>query len=221
MLKMVQGRFGRREVRFLGFLLVMMLAAFVLVVPVTAVGTNPAETDLNVTLEPAMSLKVLASASDTTEASDLKFELDPTGEFVTKNLVARVSTNAAEGYKLNLEMAGETTDLVQTGATRQIVGTTTDGVTGANMRNNMWGYSLLTSNTSLTTRYGNNASNFYKVPANGSAVDVLQGTGARTTTSENASAYEDNTLVFGVKVDGAISAGKYSNTIVITAVANE
>ena len=163
---------------------------------------NPQNSVITVNLEPSISLALYAVGDTSSEVTDLNFELDPTGELISKGVIARVGTNSPR-YKLTLEMATATTDLVQSGATRQIVGTVTDGVTAATMKQNSWGYSL-------------DATSFSKVPANGSPVIVKNGT--KTTTDVNPEAYEDTTVTFGVKVDGAIQSGTYSGRVVLTAV---
>lgn len=163
---------------------------------------NPQNSVITVNLEPSISLALYAAGDTSSEITDLEFELDPVGNLVAKGIIARVSTNSPR-YKLTLEMSGATTDLVQAGATRQIVGTVTDNVTAATMRQNSWGYSI-------------DATNFSKVPANGSPATIKNGT--KTTTAVDTSAYEDTTVTFGVKVDGAIQSGTYTGSVVLTAV---
>ncbi len=170
-------------------------------VPAFAAST-PASSTMTVNLSTSMSLALYASGNTSSEITNLQFDLDPTGEMVSKGMVARVSTNAPR-YQLTLQMSGATTDLVQSGATKQIVGTVTDDVTASTMRVNSWGYSL-------------DATNFSKVPASDSPVTIKNG--EKTTSTSNTSAYEDTTVTFGVKVDGAIQSGAYSNTVVITAI---
>ena len=170
-------------------------------VPAFATST-PASSTMTVNLSTSMSLALYASGNTSSEITNLQFDLDPTGEMVSKGMVARVSTNAPR-YQLTLQMSGATTDLVQAGATRQIVGTVTDDVTASTMKVNSWGYSL-------------DATNFSKVPASDSPVTIKNG--EKTTSASNTSAYEDTTVTFGVKVDGAIQSGTYSNTVVITAI---
>lgn len=161
---------------------------------------------VNVTLDDTISLTVLASSTSTEPTSDLEFNIDPDGELHAKDAYARVSTNAAAGYRLSLETSSSTTDLVQNGASRQIVGTVTDGVTASTMRQNSWGYSL-------------DATSFSKVPAKNNAATLK--TGEKTTTDQDSSAYEDTVVTFGIKVDSAITSGTYTNTVVFTAVSNE
>ncbi len=170
-------------------------------VPAFAAST-PASSTMTVNLSTSMSLALYASGDTSSEITNLQFDLDPTGEMVSKGMVARVSTNAPR-YQLTLQMSGATTDLVQSGATKQIVGTVTDDVTASTMKVNSWGYSL-------------DATNFSKVPASDSPVTIKNG--EKTTSTSNTSAYEDTTVTFGVKVDGAIQSGAYSNTVVITAI---
>ena len=163
---------------------------------------------MNVTIDPTLALSILPSTTATEEIDTLTIDVVPNGSLHTNNLYARVSTNSAPGYKLMLEMEGASTDLIEiSDSTKTIPGTTTDDVTADTMPIPAWGYSV-------------DATNFSKVPANGSAVAIV--TGDQTTTGENPSAYEDNEVTFGVKVNTTTTAsGFYANTVVFTVVANE
>lgn len=179
----------------------LLIGAAMTAGPALAAST-PATSTMTVKLGTSLSLALYAAEDTSSELSNLEFELDPTGVLVAKGVIARVSTNAPK-YLLTLQMSGSATDLVQENVTRQIVGTVTDNVTASTMKENSWGYSL-------------DATNFSKVPANGSPATIKEG--AKTTTDADAEAYEDTTITFGVKVDGAIAAGTYTNSVVVTAI---
>ena len=202
MSKATQKSFAERKFPVLGAALGFVATLSLIGVPET-LAAAPTSTNVQVNLEPSISLSLLASSEATEEISNLNFELDPNGELVAKNMVARVSTNSPR-YKLTLEMTSSVTDLVQSGATRQIVGTVTDGVTAAAMAPNSWGYSM-------------NATNYSKVPARGSAV-VIKADGEQTTSEEDLEGYEDSTVTFGVKVDNDVQTGNYNGVVLFTAV---
>lgn len=217
MLKITRSGARRKGVYALGVILgaCVSIPCF-LVGPVAAgsvaVGNNTnATSSMTVTVEPSISLAAYDAAA-TSQISSIDFDdLAADGNLVPKTATLRVSTNATNGYSMNLQMSTATTDLVQAGASRQIVGTTTNNVTAAEMRQNMWGYSISDPTTPAAMTYS-------KVPASGSPVTIRTRNNP-TTTSSDASAYEDTALTFGVKVDSALSSGTYSNTVVITAVA--
>ena len=205
MLGPARSRFTGKECGFLMTAAGLVTTSLMAAAPVMATDptpANPQNSVITVNLEPSISLALYAAGDTSSEITNLEFELDPVGTLVAKGATARVSTNSPR-YKLTLEMSGSTTDLVQAGATRQIVGTVTNNVTASTMRQNSWGYSL-------------DATNFSKVPANGSPVTIKNGT--KTTTAVDTSAYEDTTVTFGVKVDGAIQSGTYTGSVVLTAV---
>ena len=174
----------------------------------TSYAAPSSSSTMNVTLNPTLALSILPTQVATSEIDELTIEVTPNGALHTNNLFARVSTNSAPGYKLMLEMEGASTDLEEvTDSSKIIPGTTTDNVTAATMPMNSWGYSI-------------DATNFSKVPANGSAVAIA--TGSQTTTSQNPAAYEDIEVTFGVKVNTTgVAFGTYSNTVVFTVVVNE
>lgn len=179
-----------------------------LAVSVATYATPTGTSTMNVTLDPTLALSILPSTTATEEIDTLNIDVVPNGNLYTGNLFARVSTNSAPGYKLMLEMEGASTDLVEiSDSTKTIPGTATDNVTADTMVAPAWGYSV-------------DATNFSKVPANGSAVAIV--TGDQTTTGDNPSAYEDSEVTFGVKVGvTGTASGIYSNTVVFTVVANE
>ena len=179
-----------------------------LLVPMASYASPTGSSTMNVTLDPTLALSILPTTTATDEIDELTIDVVPNGALHTSSLFARVSTNSAPGYKLMLEMEGASTDLEEVSdPTKIIPGTTANNVTAATMPMNSWGYSV-------------DATNFSKVPAKGSAAAIV--TGSQTTTSEDSSAYEDNEVTFGVKVNTlGTASGIYANTVVFTVVANE
>ena len=217
MLKIARSGARKREDLALGVVLgVSLLVPYFMVTPASAGSVQQgairnATSTMTVSIEPSISLAAY-DPTGTSQISAINFDdLDASGTLVSKAAKLRVSTNAAGGYNMTLSMSGATTDLVQQGASRQIVGTTTDNVTAVQMRQNMWGYSISDPTTPATMTYS-------KVPASTNPV-TIRTRNTPTTSSSNPSAYEDTALTFGVKVDSAIASGTYSNTVVITAVA--
>lgn len=177
------------------------IAAFGLLATPLAFAAQTGTSTMTVTLPDVISLSILPAETADEEISEVTIEIPPDGRVHTKDVYVRVGTNAVNGYKLNLEMIGDTTDLIMEGASKQIVPTTT-----AELDMNSWGYSL-------------DATSFSSVPANGNAVEI--NSGDKTTTDEDAEAYEDTPVTFGAKVNTAIAQGIYSNSVIFTAVANE
>ena len=171
-----------------------------------------------------------------TIANSISLDLKPistTGTFAksdtTSNTIS-ATTNYFAGYTLGIAASGTGVDaanLIQTageGNEQTIVGRissigTVTGVTGTGITeqefsnanntqyNNTWGYKVTNLNTTTST-------NYLPAPTNTTSISM------DTTNAANANTANNYNIVIGARVDAEIPKGSYTNTFVITAVAN-
>ena len=161
-------------------------------------------TDLSITLDPVISIRVMKNNVDT---DNLTLNVDPTasGRFIKDDLSVVVSTSNDTGYTLTF--ANNDTDNSMHHADSSITTTIpsiTTATDEANFPVNSWGYSLGDITSS--------AQQFSSIPLSTATTTI------KTTTTPIA---EDSTNVtFAAKVDTSIPAGVYSDTVVFTATTN-
>ena len=170
-----------------------------------------ANSDVNVTLAPVISMRVTKNNSDITT---LALDVDPlpSGRFVKDDLSVLVSTSNITGYTLTMANNDDTTALTNTNNTvtdaiasiTTLPTETTNTTTEANFPVNSWGYSLGDITDTNQT--------FSRIPTS-SAADTIKATS--TTSTEDATK-----VTFAAKADTAITAGTYQDTIVFSVVTN-
>ena len=155
--------------------------------------------------------------SSTRQTRNLSFSVLP-GNTATVSMDARVLTNSVSGYKLFVEMTGNSTDLSD-GSNNQF--TASLGTIGSQLNdlvNGTWGVK------------GGDVTNWIGVPAsgNGATAGLLKRgkvtatspstTYGPTTSSLAPSGDETTTITFGAHADYSMPSGTYTGTVVITAV---
>lgn len=122
--------------------------------------------------------------------------------FVHAPVTVGVSTNSQYGYTLTLEDADSSANMTHTNTsiTDVVTSTFSGSKTSSTMDANTWGWSL-------------DATDYYKVPVNGSPVRLKNVTTAQDST------VDETDVDFGVKV-GVLTSGTYRDTVVFTAYVN-
>ncbi len=122
--------------------------------------------------------------------------------FTSGDITATAITNAQYGYTLTIEDVDGSSNLTHTNSSIDSVLTSSfaGAKTSAEMDSNTWGFSL-------------NATDFYKVPVNGSPVAIKRTNSPMTTDSE------DTVVTFGAKV-GNITSGTYTDSVLFTIYTN-
>lgn len=122
--------------------------------------------------------------------------------FVSGVINATASTNSQYGYTLTLEDVDSNTNLVHTNENIDAVVSSnfSGSKTSSEMEANTWGFSL-------------DATNFSKIPANGSAATI------KTTNTPMATASETTPVTFGAKV-GILTSGTYTDKVLFTMYVN-
>ena len=148
-----------------------------------------------------ITLNIGETMSLTLDKNNLALEAN-TNSFTSGDITATVATNSQYGYTLTLEDVDSSSNMTHTDINIDSVLTSEFGgaKTSAQMDDNTWGFSL-------------NATDFYRIPENGSPV-LLKRT---NTAMENPS--EDTAITFGTKV-GVITSGTYTDSILFTAYPN-
>lgn len=154
---------------------------------------SSATADINVTVGEVMNL--------TLDTDSLNLNTTP-NNFVSGTINATVSTNSQYGYTLTLEDVDDNTNMVHTN--ENVSAVVTSGFEGtktsATMDNNTWGFSL-------------DATDFSKIPVNGSAATL------KKTTTPMATASETTPVTFGAKV-GNLTSGTYTDKVLFTIYTN-
>ena len=137
----------------------------------------------------------------TLDTNSLDLSTTP-NNFVSGVINATASTNSQYGYTLTLEDVDTNTNLVHTN--ENIEATVTSNFSGSKtsseMEANTWGFSL-------------DATNFSKIPANGSAVTI------KSTNVPMTAASETTPVTFGAKV-GNLTSGTYTDKVLFTIYTN-
>jgi len=197
---------------FTGTVAGLLSSSFVLTPLSYAVGANPQQTEINVTLEPNISISLDSDA--------ISLELDPTanGGFGSASTGVLVSTNDVNGYTVYIAAETDQTELKHnvSSITTQIP-TLTTATDEANFPTNHWGYYNLidgeydgipehSSTGSGAIVYSTNSGGTWLDPDDDSQADAI--------------AAAKFNLTIGAKADSNLVSGNYSNTVVLTAVTN-
>ena len=154
---------------------------------------SSATADINLSVGEVMNLTL------DTNSLDLNATLN---SFVSGVINATASTNSQYGYTLTLEDVDSNTNLVHANENiSSVVSSSFEGEkTSATMADNTWGFSL-------------DATNFSKIPANGSAATI------KTTNTPMTTASETTPVTFGAKV-GNLTSGTYTDKVLFTMYTN-
>ena len=186
----------RNAAIFAGSLLTTVLAfyAYSPVFGSHAEGSASTSTEVNVSIDPVISL---AASSD---AIDMDASIN---SFVHKSVDLTVITNSQFGYALTIEDADANTNMVHENSAIKdvIVSNFTGAKTNKTLGDNTWGYSV------------DNGSNYYRIPALGNAnlIDNYAGIVPNGTATK--------TVDFGIKA-GMLTSGTYSDVVLFTAYTN-
>jgi uncharacterized protein (TIGR02145 family) len=183
---------------FSGSLLITALAVYFY----SPVISSHADTSASENVDVRLNIKpTIALTTDVSEL-DLDARLN---EFVSGSVNVDVITNSQYGYTLAFEDADNDTNMNSTSndVTDLVTSTFTGSKTSSTMDGNTWGYSL-------------DATNFYKIPVNGSYA-VIGNTHVPTPTNPG---YNRTTVNFGVKVGSVLTSGTYADTVLFTAYVN-
>lgn len=209
--KLVQNYFTLYRVLHLTFLLVVLvlggMIAF-LVFPsthktVSAESVN-AQARVGARIAPVISLFL--------QSDSVNLDIVPTsqGTFSSNSLKLGVETNSEAGYKVMMSTASKTnamtsTDTDNVGEKYEISSIITDTV-GNDFTGNTWGYTVDTSVI-------DSSSVFKEIP-------LAAGAEIISTTVSTAGQRDIYNLGFGAHIDTSLPVGEYSNTVVVSVVAN-
>lgn len=167
--------------------------------------SNPQTTQLNVDLVPVLSVSL--------DDEEMNFDLDPSASAVSEESTGvLVSTNADKGYTLYITTNSDETALTSSAETVTTqIPTLTESVEKDDFPVNNWGY------------YNMASSEYAPVPASGARTAIVNQTDEPAWYEEGTSAAEAAKfdLTIGARVNYNVTAGEYSNTVVLTAVAND
>ena len=154
---------------------------------------NSTTADVNLSVNEVMSL--------TLNTDTLNLSATP-NSFISGIITATVSTNSQYGYTLTLEDEDSDSNMVHTNSDISSVVTSSfsGSKTSTDLEDNTWGFSL-------------NATDFYKVPVNGSPVALKRSTTPMETENESSD------ITFGAKV-GNITSGTYTDKVLFTLYVN-
>lgn len=161
--------------------------------PIILTHAETATSDVNLNIGAVMSLSL--------DADSLDLSTTP-HHFVSGTINATVSTNSQYGYTLTLEDVDSNTDLAHTNTavSDSFSSDFSGSKTSSEMEDNTWGFSL-------------NATDYFKVPANGSPVALKRTTDPMTTANETIP------VTFGAQV-GNIMSGTYDDSVLFTMYVN-
>lgn len=161
--------------------------------PIILTHAETATSDVNLNIGAVMGLSL--------DADSLDLSTTP-HHFVSGTINATVSTNSQYGYTLTLEDMDSNTDLVHsnTAVSDSFSSSFSGSKTSSEMEDNTWGFSL-------------NATDYFKVPANGSPVAL------KRTTDPMTAAVETVPVTFGAMV-GNIVSGAYTDGVLFTMYTN-
>lgn len=161
--------------------------------PIILTHAETATSDVNLNIGAVMSLSL--------DADSLDLSTTP-HHFVSGTINATVSTNSQYGYTLTLEDVDDNTDLAHTNTavSDSFSSDFSGSKTSSEMEDNTWGFSL-------------NATDYFKVPANGSPVALKRTTDPMTTANETIP------VTFGAQV-GNIMSGAYVDSVLFTMYVN-
>ena len=191
---------GRVLAGMSGAVMVLVLGAMLFPSLPTAVQAEESGSTANLNVESAVAISLPDTvAIDVTPTPD--------GTFSSSNVKLSVSTNNNSGYALSFATTGKDNHMhSQNQATTETIAPVDGSVTQAKFANNTWGYNLRAASEGDA-----NASTEYQ------AVPTSSGTALKTTSAPSNDSYN---LTFGAKVNTSIPSGTYTNTVVVSVVAN-
>ena len=136
-----------------------------------------------------------------TAPSKLSLTAPTGGGFVKGNIEVTVNTNSADGYTLTFASNASAGTLSSSTTSSTITSTYTGTKTSSSMSANTWGFA--TDNT-----------NFSKIPASATPTTI------KTTSTASVDSSSKTTIQIGIKTAPLLPSGKYSGTVVFTAVTN-
>ena len=191
-----------------GLMMIIMLSVIFSVVAGEVNGVWATTSTLTISVTDSVSLNILPNGTTGTFA---------TSDTSTNNI--SVSTTNGTGYTLGIKASTEGSNALNGANSTSIPShTITSGVSETNYNddtyastnnlNNTWGYRPSKLNSTAN-------SNYLPGPTSASTAITLD-----KTTSANPTSANNYNLAIGVRVDGNTAAGAYSNTFIITVVAN-
>lgn len=183
--------------------LILVIAALMLCPPTYTGLANAAEND-TATRATASTISVGLGGDVTTGSSTVSGN----GELSYGSTTLNVTTNNKTGYKLYLNSGNNRTTLKNESDTNvsQTINSLTQNTIGTSMAGNTWGYAL-------STEAINASSTFRALSTTSTEIDE------QTTASTSGQTFRYN-LGFGAHVDNALPAGNYTNTVLISVIAN-
>jgi hypothetical protein len=212
---------GQRFYRavFLTYTSFILVLAYLLVFPplptpnVLADPANPLKP-----ANPSLSLAISGLTSTNPNNQLSITDVAPNAPTKTASLTITTTTDNPTGYKTTLSTNHTTnTCLLRStdtdcSTTTSKIGPVTGTVASPNKLNpNQWGVTLATT---FTNSDKGDDSVWFQIPNQNSPVII------NTTTTPTPATGDNQNLTFGTKVDYSLSAGNYSNTVIITATAN-
>ncbi len=135
------------------------------------------------------------------------------GDFLRNKINLSVASNSASGYTASMYTSTTDAKLLNTDDNQYFIPTLNASNTRGNFPANYWGYSLSTTNSTITTAEtdeGNDAAVYAAMTTSTSSPIMIRET-------NTAGTYSDN-IYFGTKADSSQTAGVYSGTVVISVV---
>ena len=162
--------------------------------PTDKTTSESLNTDARVWIKPTLSVAVSPQVNiDITPRSD--------GAFQTGTTSLNIATNSRNGFKIFLNGA-DTTALTSSNG-QNTIPSLTASATPDSFLPNSWGYNI-------STHTVDNSSTYHPIPDTATTI-------VDTSTSNATNSYN---LTFGVKADTSLPSGDYTNTVVISVVAN-
>lgn len=163
----------------------------------------PVTTNINATSDGVVAKSNVATVSVALD-SEVAIDVTPTGDgtFASTPTNLTVSTNNQEGYSLYLKTIDATNNMTSPDKT-QVIQAVAGTPTPSGFTNNTWGYALTKGEATSATQYA-------AVPTN----DTKIYNEPKTTTGDTYN------LTFGAKVNTELPAGQYSNSVMVSVVAN-
>ncbi len=176
----------------------LLLLLITLLCPFCA-STADAFTNTTRTAEVRAALHAAATVSVALD-STVNLDVTPTstGTFTSSFTTLKIATNNPEGYTAYINTSDSTTNLQSTDShITTVVPTLSTSTAPAGFTNNTWGYAF-------------NDNNYHGIST--TATELIS--------TDSMTQADTHTLSFGAKVDTALPAGEYSNSVLISVVAN-
>ncbi len=177
----------------------MILAAVIFGAPYSLTfAETTGSADVTLDIDPTLSIAL--------STNNVEFDID-TPNLFTENMTVTGTTNSAKGYTISFNANNEYTSLKhENQGVSENIPTLSDASAVSSFPNIAWGY---TNSLSAMSDEVSGSTNFRPIPQ--SSTNVFE-------TSANGSA--SHIFTTGVKVNGSIPAGAYSNDLLFTIVAN-